>query len=53
MTWSQTLVVSWVQFVLAGALLLTAARAVMRWIVQPAERIRLIQLTLAAAIGCY
>jgi len=51
MTWSQTLVVSWAQFVLAAALLLAAARAVMRWIVQPAERIRLIQLALTAAIG--
>ena len=51
MSWSQTLVVSWMQFVLAAALLLAAAWAVMRWIVQPAERIRLIQLTLAAALA--
>jgi beta-lactamase regulating signal transducer with metallopeptidase domain/protocatechuate 3,4-dioxygenase beta subunit len=49
MTWSQTLVVSWLQFVVVAALLLAAARVAMRWIVQPAERIRLIQVALAGA----
>src|SRR5437762_867083 len=51
MSWSQTFVVSWVQFVCAAALLLLCARVAMRWIIQPAERIRLIQLIIASALA--
>src|SRR5262245_40498804 len=51
MSWSQTVVVTWLQFAGAALLLLLAARVAMRWIVQPAERIRLIQCALAAAIA--
>src|SRR4051812_37812226 len=51
MSWSQTLVVSWVQFVVAAALLLGVARAAMRWVVQPAERIRLIQCAFVASLA--
>jgi beta-lactamase regulating signal transducer with metallopeptidase domain/protocatechuate 3,4-dioxygenase beta subunit len=51
MTWSQTIVVLWLQFAVAAAVLLAIARIAMRWIVQPAERIRLIQVTLAGAIA--
>jgi beta-lactamase regulating signal transducer with metallopeptidase domain/protocatechuate 3,4-dioxygenase beta subunit len=51
MSWSQTLAVSWVQFFVAAALLLAAVRAAMHWIVQPADRIRLIQCALGAAVA--
>lgn len=51
MTWSQTLVATWIQFVLSAGLLLLAIRLGLRWVVQPVERIRVIQWALAVAIA--
>jgi beta-lactamase regulating signal transducer with metallopeptidase domain len=51
MSWSQTLVVSWLQFACTSTLLLLIAQVAMRWIVQPAERIRLIQSTIIGAFA--
>jgi beta-lactamase regulating signal transducer with metallopeptidase domain len=51
MTWSQTLVITWVQFAVAAAALLGVARLALPWIRQPVERIRLIQFTVAAVVS--
>src|SRR4029079_14819364 len=51
MSWSQTFVVSWLQFACTSTLLLLLAHVAMRWIVQPAERIRLIQYTITGALA--
>lgn len=51
MSWSQTLVVTWIQLILGAGLVLLAVRLSLRRIVQPVERIHLIQWTLATAMA--
>lgn len=51
MSGSQALVLDWMQFAGAAAGLLLAARLALRWVDQPVERIRLIQLAWAAALA--
>lgn len=49
MNWSQLFVVGWVQFSLAVLGMFWLASRWLRWLPQPADRLRLIQLTVAAA----
>lgn len=51
MIWSQALVLLWIQFVVAAALLLGAARVALRWVRQPVERIRLVQFAVVAVFA--
>ena len=51
MIWSQSVVVSWIEFVLAAALMLFLARRMLTRFPQPVDRIRLIQSALAAAMA--
>ena len=51
MSWSQTLLVSWLQFACASALLLLFTQVAMGWIVQPAERIQKRHLNPAARVS--
>ncbi|WP_010584277.1 M56 family metallopeptidase [Schlesneria paludicola] len=48
MTWSQTIVVSWLQFMVTAALLLQIGRLSLRWLHQPVDRIRLILCSMIA-----
>ncbi|MEX1228627.1 MAG: M56 family metallopeptidase [Planctomycetaceae bacterium] len=48
MTFSQSFVVAWLQFVIASAVLLTLAAVALKKLPQPVDRIRLIQIALAA-----
>ncbi len=51
MTWQQALVVAWIQFALAAALMLWSSLVALRWLRQPAERARIVPLALAAALA--
>ena len=51
MTWSQALVVMWLQFLVGAGLLLVAVRLGLRWVKQPVEKIRMIQAGLVVAIA--
>lgn len=52
MTFAPSLVVVWLQFAVAAALLLGLATALLRRVPQPADRRTLVQLACAAA-PCY
>lgn len=52
MTWSQAVVLLWVQFALSALVILLAARVAMVWIKQPVDRVQLIQVaTLATMVA--
>jgi beta-lactamase regulating signal transducer with metallopeptidase domain/protocatechuate 3,4-dioxygenase beta subunit len=51
MTVSQSFVVLWAQFAAAACVLLVATRVLLTWVRQPVERIRLIQVTMLAALA--
>lgn len=51
MAWSQSLVIAWIEFTLAAAVLLQLARFTLPRLPQPAESIRVIQITLATAMA--
>lgn len=48
MEWQQWFVLSWMQFALSSLLILLSAHTACRWISQPVERVRLIQLVMVA-----
>ena len=50
MSWSQIVVVSWIQFVIAAAVLLQISRLVVQRLTQPIDRMRVIQFSLLAVL---